>query len=241
MASPFKKYLFKSKSLGNFEFFIDDYTFTPTQTTSSIINASLSSVNDGDAVLDLGCGCGVVAIIIANLNKKKISLHASDISETVEEIVQLNAEKYNVEVKVKESDIFEAWKNFKFNIIINDISGVAEEVAKVSPWFKNISCDTGVGGDNLIKKVLEESPNYLLKGGKLIFPIISFSDEKEILKLANEIYGDVKLLEKDFWPAPKELLENIELLRKLKKEGLISFEEKFGSVIGYTAVYEAFI
>lgn len=239
MTNPSKKYLFESKSLGNFEFFIDEYTFTPTQTTSSIINASLHSFNDGDAVLDLGCGCGVVAIIIANLNKNKISLHASDISETVEEIVQLNAEKYNVEVKVKESDIFEAWKNFKFNIIINDISGVAEEVAKVSPWFKNISCDTGVGGDNLIKKVLKESPDYLLKGGKLIFPIISFSDEKEILKLANEIYGHVKLLKKDYWPAPKELLENIELLRKLKKKGLISFEEKFGSVIGYTAVYEA--
>ena len=49
----------------------------------------------------------------------------------------------------------------------------------------------------------------------------------------------MKLLKKDYWPAPKELLENIELLRKLKKKGLISFEEKFGSVIGYTAVYEA--
>ena len=49
----------------------------------------------------------------------------------------------------------------------------------------------------------------------------------------------MKLVKKDFWPAPKELLDNIDLLRHLKNEGLILFEEKFGSVIGYTAVYEA--
>lgn len=239
MKNTLKEYLFENKSVGNFEFFIDEDTFIPTQTTTSIINHSRTLINDGDKVLDLGCGCGIVAIIIANLNNKNFSLYASDISNTVEEIVNLNAKKHNVEIDVRRSDIFNAWKGFKFNTIINDISGVAEEVAKISPWFNNISCDTGAGGDNLINKVLKQSPDFLHKNGKLVFPIISFSNEKEIIKLAGEIYGDVKLVKKDFWPAPKELLDNIDLLRHLKNEGLILFEEKFGSVIGYTAVYEA--
>ena len=241
MMNATKKHLFKNKSIGDFEFFIDDETFIPTQTTTSIIDSSLKLINDGDKILDLGCGCGIVAIIIANLKSKNLSVCASDISNTVEEIVKLNAEKHNVKIEVRRSDIFEAWSGFKFNTIINDISGVAEEVAKISPWFNNISCATGIGGDNLINKVLRESPDFLHKNGKLIFPIISFSNEKEILKLANQIYGDVKLLKKDFWPAPIELIENINILNKLKGEGLISFEEKFGSVIGYTAVYEASI
>ena len=235
----YEKYLFESKSIGNLEFFLDEETFTPTQTTTSIINASLNLINDGDKILDLGCGCGIVAIIIAKLNDKSVSLCASDISNTVNEIVTLNSEKHNVEIEVRKSDIFSSWSGSKFDTIINDISGVAEEVANISPWFNNISCDTGAGGDNLINKVLEESPDFLNENGKLIFPVISFSNENKILNLADEIYGNVKLLKKDYWPAPKELLDNISLLRKLKKEGLILFDEKFGSVIGYTAVYEA--
>ena len=241
MKNNFKNYLFKSKLTGDFEFFIDDETFIPTQTTTSIIESSLKLINDGDKILDLGCGCGIVAIIIANLKSKNLSVCASDISNTVEEIVKLNAEKHNVKIEVRRSDIFNAWEGFKFNTIINDISGVAEEVARISPWFNNISCDTGKGGDNLINKVLMESPDFLNKNGKLIFPIISFSNEKEILKLAKHVYGNVRLLKKDFWPAPKELLENIHILNRLKDEGLVSFEEKFGSLIGYTAVYEASI
>jgi len=239
MKNAYKKYLFENKSFGNLEFFIDPQTFTPTQTTLSIIKSSLNSIYDGDEILDLGCGCGVVAITIANLNKNKLSLFASDISDTVEEIVNLNAKKHNVQIEVRRSDIFDAWEGFKFNTIINDISGVAEAVAKISPWFKNISCDTGIGGSNLINKVLKQSPDFLHQNGRLIFPIISFSNEKEILELAHEVYGNVKLLQKDLWPAPKELLDNMDLLKQLKKDGLISFEEKFGSVIGYTAVYEA--
>ena len=65
------------------------------------------------------------------------------------------------------------------------------------------------------------------------------SNENEIINLAKKVYSDVKLLKKDLWPAPKELLDNIDLLRRLKADGLVSFEEKFGSVIAYTAVYEA--
>lgn len=239
MKNTYQHYLFTDKSIGDFEFLIDEDTFTPTQTTISIINSSLDTIDDGDKILDLGCGCGIVAIVIAKLIDKSPSFYASDISKSVEEIVNLNAQNHNLDIEVRRSNIFEAWEGFKFNTIINDISGVAEEVAKISPWFKNISCDTGPGGDNLINKVLRQSPDYLLKNGKLIFPIISFSNEKEILKLANEIYGNVKLIKKDSWPAPKELLDNIDLLRHLKNEGLILFEEKFGSVIGYTAVYEA--
>lgn len=239
MENQYKKYLFKDKVIGEYDFFVDEDTFTPTQTTTSIINSSLELVSNGDKILDLGCGCGIVGIIIAKKTNKNFSLYASDISNTVEDIVKLNATNHNVAIEVRKSDIFNSWNGCKFDTIINDISGVAEEIAKISPWFKNISCDTGIGGDNLINQVLKKSPKYLNKDGKLVFPIISFSNENEIINLAKKVYSDVKLLKKDFWPAPKELLDNIDLLRRLKADGLVSFEEKFGSVIAYTAVYEA--
>jgi methylase of polypeptide subunit release factors len=234
-----KTFEWNNKKTGDFKFYLDDNTFIPTQTTSAITEAAIETINTSSKVLDLGCGCGIVAILLSKNLPFTLDLYASDLSDTVEEIVNMNAAKHNVEIDVRKSDIFETWYGFKFNTIINDISGVAEEVAKISPWFDNISCDSGAGGDKLINKVLKQSPDFLHDNGKLIFPIISFSNENEILKAANKIYGSVRLLKKDFWPAPKELSDNIALLKSLKKEGLVSFDEKFGTVVGYTSVYEA--
>lgn len=234
-----KIFEWNNKKTGDFKFYLDDNTFIPTQTTSAITEAAIETINTPSKVLDLGCGCGIVAILLSKNLPFTLDLYASDLSDTVEEIVNMNAAKHNVEIDVRKSDIFETWHGFKFNTIINDISGVAEEVAKISPWFDNISCDSGAGGDKLINKVLKQSPDFLHDNGKLIFPIISFSNENEILKAANKMYGSVRLLKKDFWPAPKELSDNIDLLKSLKEEGLVSFDEKFGTVVGYTSVYEA--
>lgn len=109
MENQYKKYLFKDKIIGEYDFFVDEDTFTPTQTTTSIINSSLELVDNGDKILDLGCGCGIVGIIIAKKTNKNFSLYASDISNTVEDIVKLNATKHNVNIEVRKSDIFDSW------------------------------------------------------------------------------------------------------------------------------------
>ena len=239
MKKTTKEYIFENKDLGKYEFTIDTSTFEPTQTTVSIIHSSLPLIRSDSKVLDLGCGCGIVSIILSKLIKKNIHFFASDISESVEEIVQNNAIRHNVNIEVKRSNIFEAWSNQKFDLIINDISGVSDKVAKISPWFNNIACETGPGGDILVKRVINESTKHLKKGGKLVFPIISFSNEDEIIESANKVFTSVKLLRKDFWPTPKEMHNHLPLLNSLKQSGLISFEEKFGTIIGHTSVFEA--
>ena len=71
---------------------------------------------------------------------------------------------------MKKKVMFYAWDDHKFDLIINDISGVAQDIAKISPWFKNISCEAGKGRDLLVNKVISESAEYLNDNGKIDIP-----------------------------------------------------------------------
>lgn len=234
-----KTFHWKNKKTGNFKFYLDDKTFIPTQTTSAITEAAIESINTPLKVLDLGCGCGIVAILLSKCLPFKIDLYASDLSDTVEEVVSKNAEIHDIKITTKQSNVFKNWKGHKFDAIINDISGVSESVAELTPWFKNISCESGKGGDILVNKVIRESRNYLNDNGFLIFPIISFSNKKSILSQANKHFDCVELLKRDEWPVPSEMKNHISKLRDLKKDEMIDYEEKFGMLIGYTEVYRA--
>ncbi len=233
------KYIFKDRLLGNYNFELDDYTFVPTQTSNCIIHASIKVIDKPSSILDLGCGCGVVAILIAKHAKYDINLSASDLSDTVELVVKKNAKEYGMDIDVRQSNIFDAWGQKKFDLIINDISGVAEEIALISPWFKNISCKAGEGGNLLVNTVIDNAHKHLNPDGKLIFPVISFSNKEAILDKAKDIFNNVELVERQEWPAPQEMIQNIDILETLKKKGLIDYKLSFGKVIGYTEIYSA--
>ena len=156
-------------------------------------------------------------------SKSKSKLFASDISDSVEDVVNENSLTHSVSINVRKSDIFDAWDDHKFDLIINDISGVAQDIAKISPWFKNISCEAGKGGDLLVNKVISESAEYLNDNGKLIFPIISFSNKESILNKARSKFNNVELIMKQDWPVPNEILKAV-LLEELKKDGYIDYK-----------------
>ena len=78
------------------------------------------------------------------------------------------------------------------------------------------------------------------KNGKLIFPIVSLSKKKKILKIAKKYFKNVKLLESKDWPLPKSMYSKSNLLEKLKKQGLISFKRKFGLILYTSDVYIAY-
>ena len=145
-----------------------------------------------------------------------------------------------MDIDVRKSNIFDAWEQEKFDLIINDISGVAKEIALISPWFKNISCEAGEGGNLLVNTVIDNAHKYLNQYGKLIFPVISFSNREAILDKAQEKFKNVELVERQEWPAPDEMIKHMSILEKLKNKGLIDYKISFGKVIGYTEIYCAY-
>ncbi len=218
---------------------LDDFTFQPTFTTNLIIQGVIKNISKDSSILDLGCGSGVVAIALSKISKFNHSIYASDISKTVEKIVKNNSKLNLVDIEVRQSNLFESW-NRKFDYIVDDVSGISSKVADLSPWFKNISCESGVNGDLLTKKVLKKAPSYLEESGRLFFPVISLSNVPSILNAAKNYFNNVELVVKKDWPLPEAMLTEKKKLEKLKLNGHIDFQEKFGLLIASTSIFKAY-
>ena len=204
--------------------------FKPTGTSQVLIKA-VKEIIKKPKILDLGCGCGEVGISLLDLGE----VFASDIDQ--EAVDSIDTAKNGIDARC--GNLFEPWVDMEFDIIVDDVSGVAEDVAKISPWFEGVPCETGSDGTKLVCEVLKQAPNYLLPNGKLFFPIVSFSDINKILGVANENFLIEQLSHTEF-PLPKEMYKHRDLLNKLKAEGKIHFEEKFGMIIYWTDIYVAY-
>ena len=215
--------------------------FTPNATSGLLVTSTIKMLKKKSDILDLGCGTGFVGLTINKNSKIKNNYYFSDISSKAITLCKKNAKKNNMKIEAKIGDIFQPWKNKKFDIIVESVSGIAKKVANVSPWYtNNIPCDCGEDGTLLISKVLKESKKYLKKDGKIIFPIVSFSDKKKILKIAKRYFIKVKLITSKGWPLPKSMYSKSRLLYRLRKKGIINFETKFGLILYTSDIYVAY-
>ncbi len=216
----------------------NDNVFEPTATSDFLISAVAANVKQVERLLDLGCGNGIVGISLSKLNKAN-EIYCSDISYEAVKVAQLNIKSNNCKGEAIRSDIFSNWNGYKFDIIVDDISGISDEVAKLSDWFKNVPCDSGIDGTLNIEKVLNQSRKFLKKNGKIFFPVISLSNTNKILNTANNNFKKIKKISHNKWFLPKELSKNLTLLEKLKKDGCIDYCQKFGELICWTDIYLA--
>ncbi len=234
------EYKFKIDKDLEISLYLPDDVFEPTGTSSILINAVRDYVKKPGKTLDLGSGSGVVGISLFKLGLVNSTLYSSDLCQNAVDCANKNAAFYNCPIIAKKGTLFEPWNDEQFDYIVDDISGVSVEIAKISPWFKNAPCNSGVDGTALIADVLKQASNNLNPGGLLFFPIISFSNVNKIIEIANENFSYVNRLSHKEWFLPEEMKEHIPILEKLQQEGNVDFKEKFGTLIWYTDVYVAY-
>lgn len=212
--------------------------FQPTHTSELCIRAAHNFGKKLGKTLDLGCGCGVVGIAAAKMGLTDGQVHASDISSQAVDLARRNAKNHQVAMDARSGSVFVPWKGEVFESILDDISGIAEDVARLSPWFSHhIPCESGTEGMDLTARVLEEAPAYLKKDGNLFFPVISLSNAPKILKKAHACFRFVKQVAAQDWMLPAEMAPHLDKLHEIRSKGRIYFEEKFGLVICSTQVY----
>jgi len=211
--------------------------FTPNTTTNLLIDGVKSKITEPVTLLDLGCGTGVVGVALHIHALVKSPVYASDLSEPGVVCSRINFERYNCDADVRVGSLFQPWSGNKFDVIVDDISGIAQSVAEVSPWFPGVPCDTGADGVDLVVNIISNAKNHLNEGGCLFFPVLSLSNVDKIIEAAQKNFFKVELVGRQDWPLPKELHEHLPLLRKLSQEGSIKLQEKFGMVLCYTEVY----
>jgi len=219
---------------------IPEDVFTPTGTSVALIQSIRENIIQPGKTLDLGAGSGILGISLHQFGQVQPPMYASDLSQEAVDCIETNFARYGCPIIAKCGSLFEPWENEKFDYIVDDVSGVAEVIANVSPWFKDVPCQSGEDGTTLVTEVIQSASNYLNPAGKLFFPAISFSNIDRIVKVAGENFSHVELLSRQEWPLPKNMYPHMELLKRLQEKGLIQFKEKFGMILWFTEVYVAY-
>ena len=189
------QYLVNEQEFYGLKFFVNENVLIPQPDTEIIVEEALNIISDGDRVLDLCTGSGVIGVTIAN--KKNANVVASDISKKALEVAKINADNLgDSKVTLVESDLFENIEG-KFNVIVSNPPYIKKDVIRtLSKEVQNepiIALDGGIDGLDFYKKIVEEAINYLEDGGYLLLEI-GYDQKEEVLNLViNKNYKDIRV------------------------------------------------
>lgn len=71
----------------------------------------------GNRLLDLGCGYGVIGIVLKG-EYPDLEVFMSDVNSRAIEFAKINAKNNNVDVTIKHGAFYEPWKDEKFDMVV---------------------------------------------------------------------------------------------------------------------------
>lgn len=125
------------------------------------------------SLLDMGCGCGTLGIVLAGAYK--LSLTLCDVNERAVKYAEINAENNSVPAKCIVSDCFEKIDKSYDNIVINPPIHAGKQV---------------------IYRMYEDSFRFLNQGGRLIIVIQKKHGAESTKNKLIEVYGNCVILYK---------------------------------------------
>jgi len=153
------------------EFRVDKDVLIPRPETELSVEKALCVIKEHNinTVLDLGCGCGNIAISIAKSAEKDLNITASDVSKPALVVARGNAEFHNVDIELIHSDLFENLGGRHFDLIVSNPPYVEDSYIKGSLTYEpRISLSGGENGFFYVEKVLSQAKDYLTDKGWLI-------------------------------------------------------------------------
>ncbi len=190
------EYIFNKAYFMERSFHCSKDTLIPTFHTKIMVEKVIELINDNKRkifkIIDMGTGCCNIALSIA-LECKNCKLYATDISEKAIKIAKKNVDKYNLNSRIFlfSGDMYEPFSNSEIkgeiDIIVcnppyiptDSIEHLPDEIKKYEPI---IALDAGPYGLNFFNRLLNESSNFLIHKGILIFEI-GEGQERLILRL----------------------------------------------------------
>ena len=215
--------------------------FHPTSTTSLLLRAARGAFGEPcGSVLDLGCGSGIVAIVLARLLPAGTTVCASDLSPEAVRLTIANAGRNHVSVDCRCGSSFAPWEGQRFDLIVDDVAGVAEPIDRLSGWYPpGVPSDAGRDGARWILEILERAPEHLSHGGRFVFPVLTLSREDRILERARARFASVTLVEEQWYPFSETLAAHFSLIEELAREGNVRMEKRGSRWCWATQIYLA--
>lgn len=213
--------------------------FQPTSTTTVLLSGVRKLVNPNAAsALDLGCGCGIGSVVLARLILPKATVYASDISAEAVKLTKHNAENVQLIIDCRCGSMFEPWAGMKFDLIVDDVAGMSEPIARRSRWYPpHIHSDAGEDGTRWIVSILSQAPEFLTPKGQIFFPVLTLSNESKIVDTAQNHFAKVELVTEQWYPLGSDLLPHLNLIVELMGKGLLEIKKKGSRWLWATKIY----
>lgn len=202
-----------------------DGLFVPNATTR-LFSKSVD-IAPGDVVFDIGTGVGALAVWAALHPCREV--HAVDPVEGHCELAARNAEMHGVDRKVRvyQGSLFAPLPPaLKANVIIGDVSGIADGPGKALGWYSAEVPTGGGDGTEVIVELLRQAPGRLATGGKLYFPVaVGLSDDEKIMTVARECFGSLRQTVDVWFPLSDQEYETVaaclpaDLLARVRQRG----------------------
>ena len=181
---------------------VDERVLIPRPETEEMVMMVVNAVEDGQSVLDMCTGSGAIAIAVEGELKKrgyKNKIAAVDISEDALALAQENAVLNDANIKFIQSDLFSKVRG-KYDVIVSNppyiptatIDTLQREVKNFEP---HLALDGGEDGMNFYRRIAEEAPKHIARGGMLIMEV-GEGEAQEIVKLFQGKYYTI--IAKDF-------------------------------------------
>ena len=147
------------------EFRISENVYEPAE--DSFLFAENLTVDEGDVVLDMGTGCGILGIVAAGRAKKVVEV---DINPDAVHCARENAELNRVVDKMHfvQGDLFAPFRNEqKFDLILFNAPYLPTDSRDDHSWLGRAWAG-GVAGRQVIDRFIREAPQYLKENGQLL-------------------------------------------------------------------------
>jgi 16S rRNA G1207 methylase RsmC len=167
-----KKIAQKIKNI-NFEFYTASGIFSKDKVDRGTLILAENMVIDKNAkILDMGCGIGIFGIAAAKLFDADATM--SDINKRAIMLAKKNTKLNNVKTEIFQGNLYEKIKDTDFDVILSNPPQTA--------------------GKELCFRLIEQSKNYLKKGGSLQLVARHNKGGKSLGKKMEEVFGNVKVI-----------------------------------------------
>jgi ribosomal protein L11 methylase PrmA len=238
------EFLYRDKKLGDTQAITiatAPDVFSPSSTTMLLLRAARKTMAPSvHSVLDLGCGSGIVAVVLAKHLPPGTRICASDLSDAAVRLTRDNGRRHGIAIDCRCGSLFEPWNGERFDLIMDDVAGVAEPLDRISGWYPEaVPSGCGPDGTRWILQVLDEAADHLTPAGQLLFPGGTLAREGEVLERARSRFATVAQLEEQWYPLSEELLAHGALLDELQQAGRINLEKRGSRLCWSARIYLA--
>jgi len=137
--------------------------------------------DEDDIVLDVGTGCGILAVLAARKAKKVVAV---DVNPHAIRCARRNAEinKLADKIDIRKGDLFQPiHKNEKFSLIVFNVPYLPSTPMESRSWLGK-SWAGGPTGRQLIDRFIAEAPHFLKRSGRILLVQSSLANIDETLE-----------------------------------------------------------